>query len=212
MKIFIVASLLLLTCAVSFGKHDGRYIHDLTMDFKTEHLEWSEKLQGGKINALFILARSGGRDAVEAAQRMEITLNAVTMFDATKMSNEDMYEGAIEGTSVHEKTQELLKKLDQPYNLFIIGNFMFDELPAEAKLKLLRQVMNGSGLMIVYPWPTKFKKIFSKPIVGAEQILALADSSGLPGKISNLDKETLLKTYQFGKGRVAVVDYRANHT
>lgn len=195
----------------SFAKHDGRYLHDLTLDFKTEHLEWGKKLQGGKINALFILARKGGRDAVEIAQRMDIDLNAVNMHSSNKMSLENMYEGAVEGTSIHEKTQELLKKLDQHYDIFVIGNFAFDELPAEAKLKLLRQVMNGSGLMIVYPWPTKLKKIFSKPVAGAEQILALADSTGLPAKINSLDANTLLKTYQFGKGRVAVLDYRANH-
>jgi hypothetical protein len=72
-------------------------------------------------------------------------------------------------------------------------------------------VLKGSGLVFVYPRNIKFKKLFSKPVNAADGILNLAAKAGLPPKISKLSDSTLLKTYQFGKGRIAVIDYRANH-
>ena len=204
----VVAIIFAITC---FGKHDGGFIRDLTMSFKTAHLEWASKLKDGKINTLFIVARKGGRDVVEVAQRMELGMNGVTTFNALKLAVEDMYESAIEGTTEYEKKQELLKKLGKKYDLYVLGNFSFNSLPSEAQFKVLRQVLNGSGLVFVYPRKTRFEKIFSKPINAEKDILSLVAKIGLPSKISNLSDSVLLKTYQFGKGRIAVIDYCANH-
>ena len=190
---------------------DGRYLRDLTRDYVTPHLEWASKLNGGPVKTLFIVSRLGAREAVETAERMEIDLNAVTAVNAIILAAENGYESAVEGTTVHEKTTELMAKLDGKYDLFVLGNFPLDKLPPEAALKILRQVMDGSGLVIVYPYETKLKKIFAKPFpAGAAEILSLAPGKDL-SKLRNVSESVLLNTYELGKGRIAQIDYRANH-
>jgi len=211
MLIKLMSGILLIIGLSCVAGVDGRYLRDLTMNYETPHLEWASKLNGGKLKTLFILARKGGREAVEATQRMDIELNVVTTYNANLLAAEDRFENAIEGTTPQEKTKELLTKLDQKYDLIVIGNFSFDLLPPEAQLKLLKQVMSGSGLVIVYPYETKFKKLFAKPIsAGAEEIMALAEKKSLAQQLSSLND--LVKTYEFGKGRIAVLDYKANHS
>lgn len=212
LKRILFAGAVFMAAATGWGKHDGRYIRDLTMNFETVHLQWASKLDGGKIDALFIVARKGARDVVEAAQRMEIGIDTVNAFNAVELATENMYESAVEGTTKHEKTQELLKKLEHKYQLYVLGNFSFSALPAEAQFKILRQVLNGSGLVFVYPHQNKLKKLFANPVNAEDSIMSLAAESGLPERIRDFKVKELLKTYQFGKGRIAVIDYKASHT
>jgi hypothetical protein len=207
-----LSSLLLLAAGLSCqARHDGRYLHELNTDYATPHLNWGAKQNDGKIKALFIGPRYGAREAVEATQRMDITMKAVIAHDAGNMAVDSRYDGAVSGTSINEKTMELMAKLEQKYDLFVIGNFNFDKLPAEAKLKILRQVMDGSGLLFVYIRKTEFKRIFSQPTDNAKDILALADPAGFPSVLNKIPAKTLLKTYQLGKGRITQIDYKANH-
>lgn len=193
------------------AKHDGSYLHDITMNYETEHLDWGGDAADGKINTLFIIPRKGGREVVEIAQRMDLGLNAVTTQSSVNFVLENRYEGAVTGTTLHEKKQELLEKLENKYDLFVVGNMQFDKLPAEAKFKILYQVMSGSGLVISYPYKTELKKIFDDKIEGAQDILSLVAKSGLPVKAIEQYDSKLMTTYRLGKGRIAVIDYRDNH-
>jgi glycosyl hydrolase family 42 (putative beta-galactosidase) len=213
MKHFLLTALIVMVTVTGWAKHEGGYLHNITMNYKTDHLNWSENLVGGKINTLFIISRKGGREVVEAAQRIPLNFNAVALVNARTVAVENIYEGATEGTSMHDKTQELIRAVDKKYELIVIGNFNFDILPAEVQFKILKQVMAGTGLVIVYPFRTKFKKVFSNPIPGAAaQLLKGIPLTGLPAVLHKIDHNTLLKTYIMGKGRIATIDYKDPHS
>ncbi len=201
---------IMLASIIVSGKHDGKFLRDISLNYQTSHLDWG----GGKKNglkALFIVARKGGREVVEVLQRFPMEYEAVTTVNASTLAVENMYEGSVEGTSVYEKKHELLKKLEKKYDLFILGNFNFEKLPPEVQFKILSQVSDGAGLLIIYPRKIKLKKIFSRPLDAGKEILALAPIDGLPEKVRKIHARQLLKTYRFGKGRIACIDYKSNH-
>ena len=43
------------------------------------------------------------------------------------------YDLAVEGTSIEEKTDELLRKLERDYDAFVFANASLDALPKEAQ-------------------------------------------------------------------------------
>jgi Beta-galactosidase len=212
MKKILSLTLASLFATCSFAKHDGDYLNKLTRNYKTKHLSWFEKPHGGAVKTLFIVSRKGGREVIEAAQRMSLDLNAVPLVNARKVAVENIYEGAIEGTGLHEKKMALVRAVDKKYDLIVIGNFNFDILPSEVQYKILKQVMSGTGLVIIYPFKSKFKKVFSKPIPrAAVQVLKGVPLKGLPETLHKIDDDVLLKTYSFGKGRIASIDYKDPH-
>ncbi len=202
--------------AATFGltataKHEGSYLRDLTMEFETPHLEWGTPLAGGALKSLFIVPRSiGGREVIEMAQRMELDYTAVTTRHDSALAVEDMYESAIEGTTIYEKTQELLGKLQESYEVIVIGNFTFRALPVEAQYYILRQVSEGAGLVLVHPRPLPFKKMLANPIDEEQSVLDLVSLDGLLPKAAERG-EDILATYGFGEGRIAVIDYKNSH-
>ena len=212
MKKILSMTLASLFATCSFAKHDGNYLNKLTRNYKTKHLAWFEKPQGGAVKTLFIVSRKGGREVIEAAQRMSLDFNAVPLVNARKVAVENIYEGAIEGTGLHEKKTALVRAVDRKYDLIVIGNFNFDILPSEVQYKILKQVMSGTGLVIIYPFKSKFKKVFAKPVQrAAAQILKGVPLKGLPEKLHSINDDVLLKTYSFGKGRIASIDYKDPH-
>lgn len=205
--LFLVTAIIIDGLAIKMeGKEDGSYLRDITMEHKTPHLAWASKLSAGKIKALFIVPRKGGREVVEAAQRMEFDFTAVATFNKNTLATENMYESAIEGTTIFEKTNELLQALEGNYDLIVLGNFAFDSLPQEAQFKILSKVSGGAGLLMVWPANSRLKKIFSKPVDGAGDILSMAPVKGLPSSLEKTPVEKLVKTYSFGKGRIAAIN------
>ncbi|NLO73990.1 MAG: hypothetical protein GX100_07780, partial [candidate division WS1 bacterium] len=57
---------------------DGDRLHNLTKEYVTPHLQWAPKLSGGQLKALYVVSLSEARTAVEVAQRMDVSLDAVT--------------------------------------------------------------------------------------------------------------------------------------
>jgi Beta-galactosidase len=212
MKKILSLTFLSLFAVSAVAKHDGTYINKLTRNYQTKHTSWANKFINGPIKTLFIVSRKGGREVIEAAQRVPLDFNAVTLVNSRTVAVENIYEGAIDGTGMHEKKLELVRAVNQKYDLIVIGNFNFDILPSEVQFKILKQVMAGTGLVIVYPFRTKFKKVFSKPIPGAAaQLLKGVPLTGLPAELHKIDHSDLLKTYVLGKGRIATIDYKDPH-
>lgn len=195
------------------ARHDGAYLRDLTMDFQTASLPWCLNPAGGKPRVLFVIPRQGGRDVVELAQRLGLDFEAFAMFHSSLLAFPpgEPWEASVEGTSPAEKTQELLAKLDKDYDLIVLGNASLDVLPPEAQFKILAKVSAGAGLLQVYPINTQLKALFATKSDGVAEILALAPLAGLPERARKVPPADLLKTYRFGKGRIAAIDYRANH-
>lgn len=199
---------------VSLGakdKFEGSYIHEITTDYNTPHLEWTSGGQTKPLTAFFIVCRTGGRDVAELAQRFNLDYTALTAARAGMLAVENTYESAIEGTSFNEKKQELLEKLEKDYDIIVLGNLGFDTLPPEVQFKILSKVANGTGLLFVYPYRTKYEKMFSKPSKGASEILELAPTNIFSGPLASIPKNALLRTCSFGKGRIAVINYKRSH-
>ncbi len=205
------------------AKHSGDYLNVVTTRYLTEHLDWARPLPGKKVKCLFIVGRQGAREVVELWQRMDIEFDAFTVFHAGLLAMEDMYEGQVEGTTLWEKKNEILAKLEKDYDVFILGNVRFDILPAEAKYKILERVKKGAGLVFFYDHGTIYKKIFATPentdwITQGLSLksLPLSPSLAKPSQQLAPEKrfktEELLKGYQFGKGRILIVNYPGKHS
>jgi hypothetical protein len=208
----IIASFIAGIALMANGKEEGSYLRDITSDYQTGHLDWAPKLAGGGVNTLFIVNRAAGRNVAEICQRLDTVLTAVTTYNEAgfvrigALAREDAYESSIEGTTIHEKTTELMRKLDGDYELFVMWDFAFDSLPPEAQFKILSKISQGAGLILMSE-KTKLKKLFSSPFPeGAEWILSLAPLAGFPKSIKAMPPDKLLNTFSFGKGRIVTLD------
>jgi len=174
---------------------------------------------------LFITPRTfAPREIVELWQRFDLDFDAFTTAHSGLMSFEAdagaaPYDLAVEGTSIEEKTAELLGLLAKPHEAFVMANASLDMLPKEAQYRLLKQVSDGAGLLFTYGRMTRLP-IFKQPLAdGRDQItqgvpLAATDffaredvrkalrvqaDGDIPGKV--------VETYRFGQGRIAVLTW-----
>lgn len=223
---------LLLSLALSLGlgagaqaRHPGEYLHRVSTALQTPHFDWATPYAQGKPRVLFITPRTiAPREIVELWQRFDLDLQAFTMAHSGLMSFESEagaapYDLAVEGTSIEEKTEELLGKLAGKYDAFVLANASLDALPREAQYKLLKQVSEGAGLLFTFGRRSKLA-LFKRPLAeGREtvtagvplgaleyfrqpkvlQALKAASAADLPARV--------LETFRFGQGRIAVLSY-----
>ncbi|MBI2302779.1 MAG: beta-galactosidase [Armatimonadetes bacterium] len=221
-----LASLLTLLLATPLlARHDGAYLRDVTTKLETPHLTWGKPYARGKLKVLAIVPRTvAPREIVELWQRFDIDFSAFTLAHSGLMSFESdagaaPYDLAVEGTSIEEKTAELLAKLEQPYDGFILANAALDALPTEAQYKLLRRVADGAGLLFVFGRSTRLP-LFKHPLPdGRETIFAGVPLAGLsylqqPATLQALGARTaadlparLVETFGFYQGRLAVINW-----
>ena len=128
--------------------HDGGYLNEVTMDFKTPCHPMAE-LAGIQPRILFILPRIGARDAVELLQLMPAEYGAVLCGSRTELIYKNQYESYMTGTDLESKQQELRDKLSQPWDVVVIGSHDLGILPDASRRKLLARVYRGIGLLIV---------------------------------------------------------------
>ncbi len=203
-----VAAVLAAAPVLGAGRLEGSYLRDVTMEVKSPHLDWATPLAGGPIHATFITPRNlAAREVVEAAERMSIDFQAVAIFHAFALNKVSVYEAAVEGTSLQEKTAELLEKIRKPADVIVLGNVDFKILPAEAQFRIVEHVANGGGLVVTYSRPFPLKKLLAHPTQDAARITALVDSGNLPPSLREIAPDKLVQTYQFGKGRIVLLRY-----
>lgn len=194
------------------ARTDGEYLHKVKREFVTPHLDWATNLEGGPVRALFLTPRKfGAREVAELAQRLGLDYEAFVSNNFVALAVDSIYEAGVQGTSAFEKAGELLEKVRKPYDVIVLANLRFQALPAEAQYHILKQVSEGAGLVITYPADFPFPKVFDKPVDAWEKILGMVDLKALPGSAASRKPADLLKTYQFGKGRVAVLNYGAQY-
>ena len=190
---------------LSAQKMDGDKFHNLTMGFQTPHLDWAKELSGGRLNALFVISLDDSRHVVEAAQRMDVGLDAVTTAARLRIlgitaDNDGFYGNFFNGTSETDKAAELIAKLDQRRDVIVLWNNDLKNIPPRAKVKLLRQVKEGSGLLLwnVKDFQSLDKMLGTSAPAGRGEILALAGVA---------DRKKLdLRCFSFGKGRIVVLN------
>ena len=128
--------------------HDGGYLNEMTMEFKTPCHPMSE-LKELQPSILFILPRIGARDAVELLQLMPAEYGAVLCGSRTELVYNNQYESYMTGTDAASKEKELYEKLSQPWKVVVIGSHDLGILPEASRRKLLAMVYRGIGLLLV---------------------------------------------------------------
>ena len=141
-----VTSLLLLTASpVELeARHKGDYLNVITTKLVTPHIKWGRPYARGARRVFSVVPqRVAAREVVELYQRFEFTFDAVTTAHAGLLAFSDMYNAQVEGTFADEKTARLAEKLEEAYDVIVLGNFAFDALPKVAQYKILKQVSDG---------------------------------------------------------------------
>lgn len=97
------------------------------MEYRTESHEFSTT--GKKLKVLFILNRTGARDAVELMQIMPCDYEAFLTSADRKEFAGGGYDRFMKGTSFREKRREFTRKITQDYDVIILGGIAFEALP-----------------------------------------------------------------------------------
>lgn len=214
-----------LGCSLAQARHAGEYLHKVTTRLQTPHVDFVPKYAPGKPRALFIIPRTmAPREIVELWERFDLDFDAFTVAHSGLMSFESdagaaPYDLAVQGTSIDEKTDEILGLLKQPHDLFVMANASLDILPKEAQYRLLKQVNDGAGLVFTYGRQTRLP-LFAKPLAeGREQITQGVPLGGIDflaqediRKALNVQQDSdlaqrVVETFAFGKGRIAVLNW-----
>ena len=190
-KLFFTACLL--AASLTYAKHDGWYVNKLTENYKTPHLTWDKTTPPLKV--LFFIQPTGARDVVELAQRMNIKYTPFITNTYYSYTSNSVYRAALSGTSEFEKNEEIRQKAAQDLDVIFIGNAPFTKAPSDIQYQIMMRVYNGAGL-VVHVTKLPFKKLTANP-------LPLPDF--LKEVIPPLDQK-YLKAYQFGKGRVLMIN------
>lgn len=218
---------LMVAASLALARHDGAYLHEVTTKLQTPHVDYVASYAPGKPRVLFIVPRTiAPREIVELWQRFDLDFEAFTVAHSGLFSFESSagaapYDLAVEGTSIEEKTDELLGKLKTPYDVYVMANVNFDILPKEAQYRILKTVSDGAGMVFTFGPQTKLK-LFAKPLTdGREQIttgVSVAQAKSLSQedilkalKAQSLSElpEKMVGTFAFGKGRIATLNYGA---
>lgn len=129
-------------------------------DLVTPHKPWGRGHVGGPLRALFFVYTGpydGGwedpstrvREVVELTQRFDVQADAVFFCgsDAKRV-------WAFHGRAVGAERAERL--LQTPYDLYVIGGFPMDKLPAKIQYLILKHVVEGAGLISCGPSPNEY--------------------------------------------------------
>ncbi|MBM3472675.1 MAG: hypothetical protein FJX75_05315 [Armatimonadetes bacterium] len=119
--------------------------HALTFEFPTPHTDWAQPYALGKTRVLFFTNGHGTqpRECVELMQRFDLDAQAV--FYATIV---DSPQTQWHGASVGER--RMLNLLEQKWDCFAcMGGVSLGKLAPEPLYKMLKQVVDGAGLVVV---------------------------------------------------------------
>ena len=198
-------------------RHDGSHMHDVQLRLKTPHIKFNHPA-ANPIKTLFVTpAEVAPRDIAELSQRVDIEFDAViTAYISRFAEAKSFFYHLWKGTTLAEKTKELSDKLAMNPEVIVVGNFEFDKLPEQIQSELKSQVSSGAGLVVTFPRrvPAAFTQNHNQG--GRDQILEGIPLAGMsecfPSK--GMTREAILdnvvKTFNYGKGRVAVVHWDEN--
>ncbi len=196
-------------------KMNGAKFNELTKEFETPHLEWAEPLKGGELKALFIISLHNARHVVELAQRMDMSLDAITLglrdndwFFGITTDDDTHYGNTYTGTGETAKNQELLQKLDLPYETVLLEHVDFNKVSNEGKFKLFSKVKGGMGIVLEncrnIPVGLLKEAVPNNVMEGVGETRIDAGTYDTYQGDLKLRKTETPKSYLFGKGKVVV--------
>ena len=174
--------------------------------FETPHITWAKPYIGGKIKALLIAPTWGQRETIELAQRFDIeTCAAMTCsYDDFDGSQKNYYMSV----PAKEVKDAFRRKLSAKYDVIIIGSVKWEILPSFVRLKIIKAVYKGAGLLYIRPTlNAELKKMLRGKELSSVELLKTIPIDGLKA-FSNLSSDSILKIKSFGKGKIAVLNYK----
>jgi len=111
----------------------------------TPHIAWAKPLAGGPVSALFLTYRVDMRGIVEVAQRLEMDYDTFVLARAGHF-HYDAAGNVIGGATKAECHERLEAKLRKPYDVIVLGNIRWDDLPIRFQYEILKKVKDGAGL------------------------------------------------------------------
>ena len=205
-----------LTPPKKYNGHNGWYRHNRIKNaYVTPHLDWCEKNIGEKSRPLFICGiGTAFREVIELEQRFgyEDALFHPGGFGAT-----GIYQDPLSHGTFLDKQAQFETLLEKNPNVIVLYGFTFDKIPAHYRYEILRRVRdNGVGLVLL---GGKLNAALSKKLVRKDcdrrALASLVPYAQIPGvkqasrKSPNMNStEAKMALYEFGKGRVAEIDFQ----
>ncbi|MBI4024260.1 MAG: hypothetical protein HY360_04715, partial [Verrucomicrobia bacterium] len=213
---FILTLLLGAGCVLAadhpLGLNENHPYGRLTSDYVTPHVAWGNPYHAGKIRALVLAPTWSQRETVELAQRLALDYTpfmTASFMEIVQPAASDAAFRAFQPPPevVNRVLQESLQK---NYDVIVIGKLNWPLLLPRQRLQLLEKVSEGAGLVYINP-PEAHKELdvitAEAPVAAAREfILGGVPVAKLPA-FRTQPGEKLLKAFQFGKGRVVILDY-----
>ena len=186
----------------------------LSMAVETPHVKWAKPSVTGPVEALVIAPCWHFRDTVELMQRLDLKVTPIMV------STNKAWYGAGEAMADLDRTLDELARLrlsdGRRYHVIVIGKVMWHAFPEWVRQRVLKKVVQGTGLVYVSPVGADdaLKAAFAKRQTQDEKTVL----DGIP--LAALPRRTQKRFYwqvdvgptevrlsAYGQGRVAVVDH-----
>ena len=214
----LAAALLLVQWAASAEVDTrSRHVWKVRAELETPHVRWARPLPDGPIKTLFITSHRANRECVELSQRLDTDIDAWVVANQEHIEVRNRYHiDRLTEWGTAERLDDLRRKLQSAYSLFIVANFKWDLIPLELRADIYEQVAGGAGIVFVMQrgGDTKYRnEIRNRPADDGGFIL-----SGVPLELfedryahPKVDgKEVpLVATYSLGAGRVVEIAWPA---
>lgn len=176
----------------------------LTSEVVTSHIKWANPYYKGRIKVLVVAPTWSQRETVELAQRISIDYQAIMTHSYSEYdTGRDAYM-VVAPSVVKEVVKE---KLNQDYDVVIMGKVDWPMLPPEVRLAILKKVFKGTGLLYIDPpRDEELDKLVGGEKLANDFILSGIPFSSLPA-FRNISTDSLVRLSRFGKGKVCVLNY-----
>lgn len=131
----------------------GEWVNRVAFGIETPHIKWARPYYGGTLKIFALIPNPGKREIIELFQRFDSQIEVVVAYAPSYLGVQESL-ALWEGTSQTEKIKELSKKLEADYDVYLIGTFLWAELPIEMRYLIFKKVSRGKGLVIVSRQPS----------------------------------------------------------
>jgi len=183
-----------------------------TEEVVTPHVKWDKPDVQGPMKVLFIVNRTGMREVVELAQRMDLQYTVFAMGSEALVRWDEPTDFLSQNTFGPDRARDedalvndLMAKLNSSYDLIVLGNVNWSSFPLIIQSLLLKKVKEGTSLVgAVFKPDDFFKKATAKK--AKFDLTALVPYKGLPAFAQYKDAAAWLNATvdysEFGKGKI----------
>jgi hypothetical protein len=208
------AAVLWITCvSPAFGRAPAPQGNDLAPQSPSACIAWGKPLRGGPIRAVLIAPRFTLLDAEELAQRFDVELTTVPLWDAHHAGCDPSDpEGCLPGSTAEEVWQQVRGALAKKLEVILAANFDLAMIPEDISRVLVDRVNAGCGLILAHHEPGADSPLQTliealDPADGEADILR---GTAVVAPAAGQDVPRTLSTAMLGEGRIVQFHYPGN--